>query len=115
AIAHVQPALDVDAITHETVDLREERIRVEHDTVPDRAPDPGMEDSARDLVEHERRLADVDRMPGVRAALIAHDPIRALGEYVYELPFAFVAPLRADDDERANISAEHAEESSGDR
>ena len=108
AIAHIEAACDVDAVLDELVDLGEERVGVEDDAVADRAAHAGMQNAARDLVQHERLVADVHRVSGVRAALIAHDPVGALGEHVDELSLAFVAPLRSDDDDRANRVAEHA-------
>ena len=66
-----------------------------------------MEDPARDLVKHERLFADVDGVAGVRAALVAHDPVGALGEDIDELAFALVAPLGADDHDRACVGIEH--------
>ena len=46
-------------------------------------------------------LAQIDRVPGVRAALVAHHPVGTLGEDVDQFALPFVAPLRADDDDRA--------------
>ena len=43
---------------------------------------------------------DDDRVPGVRAALVAADEVGVLGEQVDDLALALVAPLRADDDGR---------------
>ena len=43
--------------------------------------------------------ADDQRMAGVVAALEAHDALRALGQPVDDLAFAFIAPLGADDDD----------------
>ena len=103
ALAHVQPAFDVDAVGDELVDLGEQRLGVEHDPVADRAADAGMQNPARDLVQHEGARADVHRVAGVRAALVAYDPVGTLGEHVDELALPFVAPLRADDDDRARI------------
>ena len=64
-IAHVQPALDVDAVRNETVDLGEQRIGVEHDTVADRAPHafvqnallnlPGMSDGSVTVVDLQKQ------------------------------------------------------------
>ena len=68
---------------------------------------PGVKNPARNLVQHERLVADVHRVAGVRATLIANDPVRALGEHVDELSFAFVAPLGADDDDGACFRIEH--------
>ena len=55
AVAHVEAPLDVDAVAHELVDLGEQRLGIEHDAVADRAAHAGMQNAARDLVEHERR------------------------------------------------------------
>ena len=107
AIAHVEPSLDVDAVRHELVDLGEQRVRIEHDAVADRAAHARVQDAARDLVQHERAVADVDGVAGVRAALVAHHPVGALGEHVDELALPFVAPLRADDDDDARFRIEH--------
>jgi hypothetical protein len=41
ALTHVEPPLDVHAGLHETIDLVEQRIRVEDDAVADRAAHPG--------------------------------------------------------------------------
>jgi hypothetical protein len=79
----------------------EERVGIEHHAVADRAPHARVEDAARDLVEHERDVADVHRVPGVGAALVAHHPVGALGEHVDELPLPLVAPLRAHHDQGA--------------
>ncbi len=53
-------------------------------------------------MEDEGTIAEIDGVAGVRAALVAHDPVGALGDHVHELSLPFVAPLRADDDESAN-------------
>ena len=47
-----------------------------------------------------RLVADDDRVPRVRAALVTADDIRVLREQVDDLALAFVSPLRADDDGR---------------
>jgi hypothetical protein len=107
AIADVEAPLDVDAVLDQLVDLGGEGVGIEHDAIADRAAHPRMEDPARDLVEDEALVADVDRVAGVRAALVAHDPVRALGHHVDELALPFVAPLRADDDDGAVIAIEH--------
>ena len=109
ALAHVQPALDVDARLDESVDLVEQRVGIEHDAVADRAAHAGMQDPARDLMQHEGAVAEVDGVPGVRASLIAHHPVGPLGEHVHELPFPFVPPLRADDDDDARFRTIEAE------
>jgi hypothetical protein len=60
-----------------------------------------VQNPARNLVEHERLVADMYGVPGVGSALIANYPIGALGEDVDELALALVPPLGADDDDGA--------------
>ena len=55
------------------------------------------DDPRRDLADLVRLAADDDRVPGVRAALVAADEVGLLGEQVDDLALALVAPLRADD------------------
>src|SRR6185503_14415072 len=57
---------------------------------------------ARRLPDLERLAAGDDRVPGIRAALVAAHDIRLLGEQVDDLALAFVAPLRADHDGRGH-------------
>ena len=52
-------------------------------------------------------FAGVHRVPGVRAALIAHHEIGALSQDVDDLAFAFVAPLGADHDDTLGLWSEH--------
>src|SRR6185503_5821274 len=101
ALADVQSPFDIDAVRDELVDFGEQRLGIEHDAVADRAANAFVQDAARDLVEDERVFAEVDGVSGIRAALVPDDPVGALGEDVDELPFALVAPLRADDDDRS--------------
>ena len=107
-VAHVEAPLDVDAIAHELIDLGEQRLGIEHDAVSDRAAHAGMQNAARNLMEDEGAIAELHGVAGIRTALVAHDPVSALGDHVHELSLPFVAPLRADDDESANRCAEHA-------
>ena len=107
ALAHVEPPLDVDARLDEPVDLGEQRVGIEHDAVADRAAHARMQDPARDLMQHEGAVTEVDGVPGVRAALVAHHPVGALGEHVDELALPFVAPLRADHDDDTRFRTEH--------
>ena len=107
AIADVETTFDVDAVRDELVDLGEQRLGIEHDAVADRAPHARVQNAARNLVQDERVFAEIDGVAGVRAALIADHPVGALGEDVDELALPFVAPLRADDDDRAIALSEH--------
>src|SRR5205085_7043441 len=56
------------------------------------------DDPARDLADLERLAIRDDGMARVRAALVAADEIRVLGEQVDDLALALVAPLRTHDD-----------------
>jgi hypothetical protein len=99
--------LHVDPIGHQLVDLREQRLDIEHYAVSYGAAHAGLKNSARYLVQHEGFLADVNRVAGVRSTLIANHPVSAFRDHVNELPLSFVAPLRAYDDNRARIVVEH--------
>jgi hypothetical protein len=107
AIAHIKPAGHIHTIGDELLDLIEQRVGIEYDAVADGAANAGMKNPAGDLVEDERATADRYGMARVRAALVSHDPIGPFRDHVDELPFAFVAPLGADDDERADLLIEH--------
>ena len=107
AVAHIQPTFDVDAIGNQLVDLGEQRLDVEHNTVADRAPNTGMKNPARDLVQHERLVADVNCVPRIGPALISNDPVRALRKNIDQLALALVSPLGADDDDGARVCIEH--------
>ncbi len=96
-----------DSLGGERVDLGEECLRIEHDAVAHDAPHVRMENTGRDLVQHELPIAHHDRVAGIGAALIAHDDVGLLGQHVDELALAFVAPLGADDDYAMVILVEH--------
>ena len=76
----------------------EQHCRVDHHAVADDGRDVVVEDAARDELQRERLAADDDGVPGVVAALIAHDDVHLFGDEVGELALALVAPLRADHD-----------------
>ena len=107
AFADVQPSFDVDASLDETVDLVEERVGIEHHAVPDGASHAGLQNAARDLVEHEGAVAEIHGVAGVGTALVANDPISPLGEHVDELSLSLVAPLRTNDDDDVRFRTEH--------
>ena len=70
-------------------------------TVSDRATHAWVQDPARNLMEHERLVADVYSVACVGATLIPDYPVGALGEDIHELALAVVPPLGADDDDGA--------------
>jgi hypothetical protein len=87
-----------DAAGFEAVDLGDEQPRVDYAARADDADRAGIEDARGDVVEGKGLAVAQDRVPRVRAALIAAYEVRVLGEEVDDLPLALVAPLGADDD-----------------
>ena len=89
----------VDARLLELADLLHERRRRQHDAVADQDRHALAQHARRDEAQDRLASADDERVPGVVAALEAHDTLRALGQPVDDLALAFVAPLGADDDD----------------
>jgi hypothetical protein len=85
-----------DAAALELVQLGDQQARVDDAARADDAELSG-EDPRGDVVERERLPVEHDRVPGVRAALVAADDVRVHGEEVDDLPLALVAPLRSHD------------------
>jgi adenylosuccinate synthase len=77
------------------VDLVVEHPRIDDHAVADHARLARVEDPARDQVEGPLAPVAHDRVPGVVAALEAHDHVGALGKQIDDLALAFVAPLGA--------------------
>ena len=59
------------------------------------------------LAQDELGVADDHRMPGIGAALVAHDQVGPLGQHVHQLALSFVAPLRPDDHHTGGPAVEH--------
>ena len=91
----------VDAARGEVVELLEQHLRVDDAAGADHGG-LARDDAARRLADLERLAAGDDRVPGVRAALVAAHDIRVLGEQVDDLALAFVTPLRPDDHGRGH-------------
>src|SRR5439155_8421780 len=106
AVRHVELVLGPDAALTEGIELGEERLRIEHDTVADQAYG-ALDDSRGNLVQYELPGGRVDGVARVGAALVAHHEIGALGEHVDNFPLALVAPLSADDYDTAGLRSEH--------
>ena len=83
----------------ELVELADQHLGIDDAAVADHAR-LAAHDAARQRADLERLVADDDRVAGVRAALVAAHDVRVLREQVDDLPLAFVAPLRTDDDGR---------------
>ena len=84
------------AATLQVVELVDHDLRVDDAPRADRRRLAG-DDPRGDLPDLVRLAVDDDRVPGVRAALVAADEVRLLGEQVDDLALPLVAPLRTDD------------------
>ena len=94
-LADQQTPVHGDAHPRQLVDLLEERLRVDDNAVADDAGDAGMQDAGRNEMEDELGALHIDRVAGVVAALVARDGRKVGRQHVDDLPFALVAPLRA--------------------
>ncbi len=90
-------AARVDPPRRESVELADQRRRVDHDSAADDRRDVRVQDPRRHQVELEDLVAADDRVAGVVAALVADDHRDLLGEEVGGLALALVAPLQPDD------------------
>ncbi len=86
----------------ELVELVDQHLRVDDAAGADRARD-AADDPGRDRPDLVRLAVDDDRVPGIRATLIAADEVGLLGEQVDDLALPLVAPLRADDHGRGHV------------
>ena len=106
---HVRVARDVHASRGreparlELVELLEEHARVDDAAGADHARSCRVTTPLGICADLVRLVADDDRVPCVRAALIAAHEIRVLREQVDDLALAFVSPLRPDDDGRWHL------------
>lgn len=90
-------ARGVNPAASKPVKLLSQNSWVDDNPVADRAGLSRVEDPGRHEVELEDLTIANDRVPGVVAALKAHDHLDLLREQVGDLAFAFVAPLGAHD------------------
>ena len=79
-------------------DFLEQRERVDHQAVADDGDFARMQNAAGDQPQHEFAVADQDGVAGVMAALIADDVVETVRQQIDQFAFAFVAPLRAQND-----------------
>ena len=96
AIADQQIPADRDADLAKAVDFADERDRVDDDAVADDADLAAPQNAGRDEMQNEFFTAVNDGVAGVVAALTADDDVGVLGKNVDDFAFAFIAPLRAD-------------------
>jgi hypothetical protein len=79
SIAYIKAALNVHTVGDQLIDFSEECFCIEDNAVSNRAPNAGMQNPARDLMQNERFFADVNRVARVCSTLVSNDPIGALG------------------------------------
>src|SRR5262245_62216447 len=93
--------IDLDALRAQSVNLIEQRLRVNHHPVADDAGLARVVDARRNQVQNELVIyppaADDDGVAGVVAALVASDNVEMWRQQVNDLALPFVSPLRADD------------------
>ncbi len=96
-VADEQPALGLDPLPGQGLDLLEQGRRVDHHAVADHAVDPRPEQAGRHQRELVRDPVGDDRVAGVRPALIPHDHVVPVAEPVHDLPLGLIAPLKPHD------------------
>ena len=105
---HVRVARQVDALRRdaarlEVVQLLDEDRRVDDAARADHAF-LAPQDPRGHMAQLVGRAVGDDRVPGVRAAVVAADDVRVLRQEVDDLALALVAPLRADDHGRGHVA-----------
>src|SRR4029077_20480922 len=100
-VAEQRDEVGGDTAGREALELLDEHARVDHAAGADHAF-LAPEDPRGHVAELERLPAGDDRVPGVRAAVVAAGAIRVAGEQVDDLPLALVAPLRPVDHGRGH-------------
>lgn len=78
------------------LDLAQQGRQRQHHAIANQAGHTRSHDAAGDQVQSGLDPVDHQGVTGIVAALKAHHGLHAIGEQVHDLPFAFIAPLRAD-------------------
>ena len=102
AVADVQPVAEIDSLCRQPIDLLEQGRGMDDHAVADDAVDPLAQNPGghqRELVSHA--LVN-DRVPRVRAPLVADDHVVLVAEQVDNLSLGLIAPLEAHDATRAH-------------
>src|SRR5205823_6162404 len=88
-----------DAGSFQLADLLQQRGRRDNDAVAEVHAHGGPQNAGENQTQNGLLAADDERVAGVMAALKADDALRVLGQPVDDLALAFIAPLRADNDD----------------
>ena len=106
-VGDVQFVLGAHASSFQRIQLGEHLFGIEHHAVADDT-DRALENPRWDLMQDERlAFPRVHRVPGIRAALVAHDEIGALGEDIDDFALALIAPLGAHHHDALRLRSEH--------
>ncbi|OQA55391.1 MAG: hypothetical protein BWY42_01473 [Candidatus Omnitrophica bacterium ADurb.Bin277] len=92
-IGNPKPAVYFHASAFEHVHFLKKSFGVNHHPVPDHANFFRIKNSRRDQMKNKFFPVDLDRMPGIRASLIADNHIAFGGKNINDFPFSFVTPL----------------------
>ncbi len=99
--ADLEPAAHFDAGLLETGDLFQQVVHIQHDAIADVAFDTLADNAGRHQIELVFALCgtlpDHQRMTGIMAALKTHHALGVVGQPVYDLALALIAPLGAYD------------------
>src|SRR5277367_3883045 len=85
------------------LDFLEQRQRIDHQAIPNYSCLSRAQNPARYQTQHELAVPNQNRVARVMPALVTHNVVEAVGQQIDQLALAFVAPLRAEDDDIAHV------------
>src|SRR2546423_1152591 len=97
AVADQQVLANFDSEFAQSLDLLHQRDWIDDDAVADDASFAAPQNSRGDQMENVFRAAMNDSVAGVIPALAPDHDVRLGGKHIDDFAFAFVAPLRADE------------------
>jgi len=103
AIADEEPPGHVDARRRQLIGFFQQGDGVHHEAVADHSFLPRLQNAAWNEPDDELLVADDDGVAGVMAALVAHHVVELVREQINQLALAFIAPLRAENDDVAHV------------
>ena len=96
AITEEQPAPHFDAGFLEILEFRDKRGRINHGPGADHGFLARSKYAAGDQLEDVAMAVEDDGVACIMAARVPRDIVERRSDVVYDFPFAFIAPLRAD-------------------
>ena len=102
-----QPGSNFDAGSFQLADLLQQRGRRDDDAVAEIHAHGGPQNAGGNEAQDGLLAADDECVAGVMAALKADHALRVLGQPVDDFALAFIAPLRADDDDVLAFGVRH--------